>query len=153
MACGGNDITHGDLATGPTSAADVAQAAAAFLAEKRSGRSIAPRSEKFGGPDGQMYYSAAAGTLERADRIEYYVGPDGEHTYMPDRHVHVTHRDKDPKHEVVIVTITDRTYRGNFHPYEDIILHNPSGREVNKAIEKAVELMNSRPIGPREVTY
>jgi hypothetical protein len=141
MACGNNHVSRDHLSSQPTSVADTTSKL--FGSQPRA-LERAPKSQRWGGRDGQMYYSQS-----NRETIDYFVGPDGKETFRPDRHVHVIH--DEAKHEVRLV-LTDRTHKGEFHS-EHVSLSNPSGNEVNTAIGKLVEKLNARPRGTREVSW
>lgn len=92
-----------------------------------------------------MYYSKST-----RDTVEYFVGPDGNKTYSPERHVHVIH--DETKKEVRLV-LTDRTHPSDPHVQKLALPGDPSGNEVNEAISKMLETLNNRPSGPHEVRW
>jgi hypothetical protein len=146
MACGDNHIGRDNLSSDPKGlSATSSELFAAPPAAKGFPR--APESEKWGGKDRQMYYSQ--GSL---NRTEYFIGPDGNLTFAPDRHVHVIHNEKDKE---VILVLTDRTQTAKEDPHLNklILPGNPSGNEVNDAIAAMVKELNDLPRGPEAVIW
>ena len=121
----------------------------------------APKSTKFGhkerhgDQDKQMSYSAGSQFTS-----EEFIGPDGNQTFNPERHVHVIHHEQ-PDNERdhnnwVELILTDRTVDGNHnaqHPIKIQLLGDPSGQEVNNAAGALLAIMNSRPPGKNKVTW
>jgi hypothetical protein len=156
VACGNGEVSRGYLSSEPTSASSAAQSMFSAPAQEPGTPAVvhvpaAPRAPQKGDVvNGQkvtrnMYYSKST-----QDTVEYFVGPDGNKTYSPDRHVHVIH--DETKGEVRVV-LTDRTYPGNPHVDEVPLRGDPTAKQVDDAISKMLETLNNRPRGPQEVRW
>lgn len=143
MACGNNHVSRDYLSSAPKSAPSVVNALFTPPPIVRLPR--APTSKKWGGKDKQMFYSRGTET-----KTDYFVGPDGNPTYAPDRHVHVIH---DEKSKTVTLLLTDRTHQKDQHPETVTLRNDPSGNEVNAAIAAMLQVMNDRPKGTNVVTW
>lgn len=99
----------------------------------------------------QTYFSAG-----NRHTVEYFIGPDGNQTFEPERHIHVIHHEQtDKRKNWVELILTDRTVNGNSHqqhPIKETLLGNPSGQAVNDAIGALLTVMNDRPPGPNRET-
>lgn len=156
MACGNGKVSRGYLSSGPTSASSAAQSMFSAPAPGPVAPAVVhipalPRAPQkgdvFNGKklDRDMYYSQST-----RDTVEYFVGPDGNKTYSPDRHIHVIH---DEAKKEVRLRLTDRTYPGDPHVEKLDLPGDLSGQQVNDAISKMLETLNNRPRGPREVRW
>ena len=166
MACGNGNISRDYLSSEPTDPATLFTRAYVGLPPARVVPDApvvvrlppAPRSKKWGGKDEQMFYSRAAGRDYhnadqelKADKTDYFIGPDGNPTVDPDRHIHVIHDEL--KKEVTLV-LTDRTQEsGPTHVLEVTLPGDPSGNQVNKAIDAMVETLNAIPHGLESATW
>jgi hypothetical protein len=173
MACGDGKISRGYLSSAPTDPATLftrayvglpaARAVPAAPAVVRLPR--APLSEKWGDKeilDGkevkQMYYSLArgenvndTGQVPEADVTDYFIGPNGNPTVDPNRHIHVIH--DEGKKEVKLI-LTDRTQENMpTHLLEITLPGDASGNQVKRAINAMLVTLNAIPRGPKSVTW
>jgi hypothetical protein len=173
VACGNGKVSMDYLSSAPTDPATLFTRAYVGLPPARAVPAApivvrlppAPPSKKWGGKewhgikDEQMFYSRATGRNFdstdqelNADKVDYFIGPNGNPTVNPNRHIHVIHDER--KQEVTLV-LTDRTQTkvSNEHLLEVTLPGNPSGNQVNKAIDAMVATLNSIPRGPKSMTW
>lgn len=170
MACGNGKVSRDYLSSAPADPATLfirahlGQPAARAAQDPRVVVRLprAPRSERWGdrkdpdGKDGHMYYSHAQARDKpdqelKAGVTDYFIGPDGNPTIDPNRHIHVIH---DEKSQEVKLILTDRTQQSKREHWLEVTLPgNPSGNQVNKAIDAMVATLNQIPRGPKSVQW
>ena len=166
MACGNGNISRDYLSSEPTDPATLFTRAYVGLSPTRAVPAApvvvrlppAPPSKQWGGKDTQMFYSRARGHSDdlrdqdlKADKIDYFIGSNGNPTVDPNRHIHVIHDER--KQEVTLV-LTDRTQENMpEHLLEVTLPGNPSGNQVNRAIDAMVATLNAIPGGPKSETW
>jgi hypothetical protein len=99
------------------------------------------------GKNVQMHY-----TRNEVSPVEVhgFIGPEGQPTFHPERHLHVIHKE-DSKKVVVVMTDRTQTDKRMQHPLEITSRYEPSGQDVNDAIGAMLAVMNSVPRGPGRV--
>jgi hypothetical protein len=146
MACGNNHVGRDDLSSGPKDVSAVTdELFAAPPAVTQFPR--APESKRWGGRDQNMFYSRS-----KSDIVDYFIGPDGNPTFAPDRHIHVIHNEA-AKEVTLVLTDRTQTEKKDQHGVPVILPGNPSGNQGNNAIAALVRELNDRPMGPETVTW
>lgn len=153
MACGNNHVSRDNLSSGPKDVSAVSnELFAAPPAVTQFPR--APESKRWGGKDQNMFYSRSRTykSQSRPNIVDYFIGPDGNPTFAPDRHIHVIHNEA-TKEVKLVLTDRTQTEKKDQHGVPIVLPGDPSGNQVNDAIAALIRELNDRPIGPETVTW
>lgn len=127
MACGNNHVSREYLSTQPQKASSAAR----VLEKTRL-----PVVNVDGRGERQAHQSRARVTAEGAETIDYFIGPDGNQTHVPDLHIHVIHN---PNGDVTM-EITNRRDKTRSSKLE---LQQPDGNEVRRAEQALAEILRT----------